>query len=30
MNMKSHGNPTFYEALKEASLDATGKRAIHI
>lgn len=26
----SHGHPTFYESLKEASLDATGKRAIHI
>ena len=26
----SHGHPTFYETLKEASLDATGKRAIHI
>ena len=26
----SHGHPTFYESLKEACLDATGKRAIHI
>jgi dihydrolipoamide dehydrogenase len=26
----SHGHPTFYETFKEACLDATGKRAIHI
>lgn len=26
----SHGHPTFYESLKEACLDASGKRAIHI
>ena len=26
----SHAHPTFTESLKEASLDATGKRALHI
>jgi dihydrolipoamide dehydrogenase len=26
----SHAHPTFTEALKEAALDATGKRALHI
>ena len=26
----SHAHPTFTETLKEACLDATGKRAIHI
>jgi dihydrolipoamide dehydrogenase len=25
-----HAHPTFTEALKEAALDATGKRALHI
>jgi len=25
-----HGHPTFTESLKEAALDATGKRAIHM
>jgi dihydrolipoamide dehydrogenase len=25
-----HGHPTFTENLKEAALDATGKRAIHM
>lgn len=24
-----HGHPTFYESLKEACLEATGKKAIH-
>jgi dihydrolipoamide dehydrogenase len=24
-----HGHPTYTEAIKEAALDATGKRAIH-
>ena len=26
----SHAHPTFTESLKEAALDATGKRALHI
>jgi len=26
----SHAHPTFAEAVKEAALDATGKRAIHL
>ena len=26
----SHAHPTFTEAIKEAALDATGKRALHI
>ncbi|MFT6718144.1 MAG: dihydrolipoamide dehydrogenase, partial [Sphingobacteriales bacterium] len=26
----SHAHPTYSEALKEAALDATDKRAIHI
>jgi dihydrolipoamide dehydrogenase len=26
----SHGHPTFSEAIKEAALDATDKRALHI
>jgi dihydrolipoamide dehydrogenase len=26
----SHAHPTFTESFKEACLDATGKRAIHI
>ncbi|MDQ3143228.1 MAG: dihydrolipoyl dehydrogenase [Bacteroidota bacterium] len=30
MSRISHPHPTFSEALKEAALDATGKRAIHI
>jgi dihydrolipoamide dehydrogenase len=25
-----HAHPTFSEAVKEAALDATGKRALHI
>ena len=25
-----HAHPTFTESLKEAALDATGKRALHI
>ncbi|MFY8186160.1 MAG: dihydrolipoyl dehydrogenase, partial [Bacteroidia bacterium] len=25
-----HGHPTFTESLKEAALDATAKRAIHM
>ena len=26
----SHAHPTYTEAIKEAALDATGKRAIHM
>jgi dihydrolipoamide dehydrogenase len=26
----SHAHPTFTESMKEACLDATGKRALHI
>ncbi len=26
----SHAHPTYAEAIKEAALDATGKRAIHM
>ena len=26
----SHAHPTFTEAIKEAALDATGKRALHM
>jgi dihydrolipoamide dehydrogenase len=26
----SHAHPTYTEAMKEACLDATGKRALHI
>ena len=26
----SHAHPTFTEAIKEACLDATGKRALHV